>query len=673
MQHSETPSQRAAHLRADLIEHSHKYYVLDAPTLSDAEYDRLYRELIDLEATHPGLVSPDSPTQRVGAPPAEGFPQVEHEQRMMSLDNAFDSDELRAFLDRASKGLDGEDVEYVCELKLDGVAVAVKYLDGVLVQGATRGDGSVGEDVTTNIRTVRSLPLSVQGVDGQSLDLRAEVVLPKDVFARVNAERESKDTAIFANPRNAAAGSLRQMDPKMASERYLDIWVHGLADPAPLGTLTHDQTLTRLEGMGFKVSPQRQRVGTAEEVIAYCSKWTDARDSLEYEIDGVVVKVNAYRQQRMLGHTTRAPRWAIAFKFPAERVVTRLIGIDVHVGRTGAITPQAIMEPVSVAGSTVAAATLHNEDFIRTKNVMIGDYVVIQKAGDIIPEVIEPVISRRDGSEKAFEMPVVCPSCGTAIVRTEGEVVARCPNSSKCPGQRFEGILHFASRNAMDIDGMGPVVIEELLEAGLISDASDIFRLSEKDLMSIERFQEKSTSNLLRAIEASKNRSFDRVLFALGIRHVGSHVAELLATEMKSSDSLMDAETETLAGIEGIGPRIAESVFEYFKDEDARALVARLQTAGVCVEIGPSTLDSESSVTAVTGKTVVITGKIDGMSRDDVKALIKGGGGKVTSSVSSKTDLVVVGEDAGSKRDKALKLGIATIDVSELLSLLEKG
>lgn len=672
MKHSDLPQEGVKRLRADLTEHSHRYYVLDAPSISDAEYDRMYRELMEIEAEHPDLVSPDSPTQRVGAPPSEGFAQVRHDKRMMSLDNAFDEDEIRAFFERVDKGLEGENVEYVCELKLDGIAVAVGYEDGLLVQGATRGDGTIGEDVTSNIRTIRSLPLRIEGLSGGTLSLRAEVVLPKDVFAKVNAEREAEESPPFANPRNAAAGSLRQMDPKIASGRYLDIWVHGLADSELLGTSTHKETLTELERLGLKVSPEWELFDNVEDVIAYCARWTHSRDQLDYEIDGVVVKVNSYRQQLLLGNTTRAPRWAIAFKFPAEQVVTKLIGIDVQVGRTGAITPQARMEPVSVAGSTVSAATLHNEDFIKAKDVRIGDHVVIQKAGDIIPEVIEPLVSERDGTEVLFTMPTACPSCGTQIVKVEGEAVARCPDSLNCPAQRFEGILHFASRNAMDIDGMGPVVIRELLEAGLISDVSDIFNVDYDDLMSIDRFQEKSTQNLLEAIDASKARPFDRVLFGLGIRHVGSHVAELLATEMASVDRLMSADSEALADIEGVGPRIADSVVEYFESQVTRDLVHRLRMAGLTMMTESPGGRDEQEPTAITGKTIVVTGKIEGMSREEVQALIKSSGGRPTSSVSSKTDLVVAGEDAGNKKDKAEELGIRVIDVSELLSMLEK-
>jgi DNA ligase (NAD+) len=658
---------RAARLREEINEHGYRYHVLDAPTISDAVYDQLIRDLRDLEAQYPELVTPDSPTQRVGAPPSTAFAAVTHRAPMLSLANAFGDDELEAWDKRVHGGLGEAAVRYVCELKIDGAAVSLTYEGGVFVTGATRGDGNQGEDVTANLRTIKSLPLRLRVKKPPALiEVRGEAYLPRSVFEAVNAERESRGEPRFANPRNASAGSLRQLDPQMTARRPLDIFVYGLGAAEGLSPRSHWETLEWLKSAGCRVNPHAARCDTLDEVKEYVRVWTERRTKLDYETDGVVVKVDDTAQQAELGATAQAPRWAIAYKFPAEQAITRMTDITINVGRTGALTPAAVLEPVRVSGVTVTSATLHNEDEIRRKDVRIGDWVIIQRAGEVIPEVVGPLVERRTGQERLFQMPDRCPVCGTPVEKPEGEAVARCPNLS-CPAQVHERLIHFASRDAMDIDGLGVKLIGQLLEKGLVRDPADLYRLKKSDLLELERMGDKLADNLLAAVAGSKSTTMARLLYALGIRHVGAHIAELIAGRFATPEALMDASFEEVRDVPGIGPTIAESVVSFLKQAPNRRLIKRLLAAGVR-PAAPRVVE-RSTTGPLAGAQVVFTGTLTRWTRGQAEQLAREAGGVAADSVSKRTTYVVAGESAGSKLAKARKLGVKVLTEAEFAKL----
>ncbi|TCL37166.1 DNA ligase (NAD+) [Anaerospora hongkongensis] len=653
-------------LRRLLHYHSHRYYVLDAPEIADAEFDRLYQRLVKLEQAYPDLITADSPTQRVGGTPAEGFERVAHSVPMLSLANAFSAEDLLAFDTRVKSGLDGEPLEYVVELKIDGLAINLVYEAGRLLRAATRGDGTEGEDVTTNVRTIKAVPLVLNCQVPPVMEVRGEAYMPRPAFDRLNEERLQAGEALLANPRNAAAGSLRQLDPKVTAARTLDIFVYGMGAREELTVGTHEQTLRFLQELGFKVNPHFKVFKTIEEVIDHCESWAEKRVDLPYDIDGLVIKVNSLAGQRRLGSTAKDPRWAIAFKFPAEQATTIVEDIVVRVGRTGVLTPTAVLRPVRLAGSTVSRATLHNEDYIREKDIKIGDTVIIHKAGEIIPEVISVVFSRRTGEEQSFTIPEICPECGSLVLRIPGESAHKCINSA-CPAQLREGIIHFVSRDAMNIDGLGQAVVTSLVDAGLIADAADLYTLTAEQVVKLERMGPKSAQNLINAIAVSKQAGLSRLLFGLGIRFVGAKAAATLARHFGDIDLLRQAAEEDLTALDEIGPRIAESVVEYFARPETEQLLTKLAAAGV-------KLTEEKRRTTeglpLSGKTFVLTGTLPTLTRSDAAALIESKGGKVASSVSKKTDYVVAGEEAGSKLDKAQQLGITVLNEQELQHLL---
>jgi DNA ligase (NAD+) len=660
---------RIEELRELLNKYNYEYYVLDRPSVPDAEYDRLMQELIALEEQYPDLKTKDSPSQRVGGEALDAFQKVEHRTPMLSLANAFNEGDLRDF-DRRVRQEVGDNVMYVCELKIDGLAVSVRYEDGYFVQGATRGDGVTGEDITENLKTIRSLPLRLN--EPVTLEARGEAYMPKASFERLNEQRRKRGEELFANPRNAAAGSLRQLDPKIAASRHLDLFVYGLANAEELGIDSHSAALDYLQQLGFKTNPERRRCANIDEVIQFVNEWHEKRPHLPYEIDGIVVKVDSFEQQEQLGATAKSPRWAIAYKFPAEEVVTKLIGIELSVGRTGVVTPTAILEPVRVAGTTVQRATLHNEDFIREKDIRIGDSVIIKKAGDIIPEVVNVVPDRRTGEEVPFVMPTHCPECGSELVRFDGEVALRCINP-KCPAQIREGLIHFVSRQAMNIEGLGEKVISQLFREGLIHDVADLYRLTKEQLIRLERMGEKSATNLLRAIEASKQNSLERLLFGLGIRHVGAKAAKVLAEHFGTMDRLQTATKEELMAIHEIGEKMADSIVTYFSKPEVKELLNELRSYGVNMEYkGPKTPKPGDVHSYFAGKTVVLTGKLESLSRNEAKEKIEQLGGKVTGSVSKNTDLVIAGADAGSKLAKAQQLNIEIWDEARFLQEIEQ-
>ncbi|OQP02893.1 NAD-dependent DNA ligase LigA [Geobacillus sp. 44B] len=660
---------RIEELRELLNKYNYEYYVLDRPSVPDAEYDRLMQELIALEEQYPEFKTKDSPSQRVGGQPLDAFQKVEHRIPMLSLANAFHEGDLRDF-DRRVRQEVGDDVAYVCELKIDGLAVSVRYENGYFVQGATRGDGVTGEDITENLKTIRSLPLRLK--EAVTLEARGEAYMPKASFERLNEQRKQRGEELFANPRNAAAGSLRQLDPKIAASRHLDLFVYSLANAEELGIDSHSAALDYLQTLGFKVNPERRRCANIDEVIRFVSEWHEKRSHLPYDIDGIVIKVDSFEQQEQLGATAKSPRWAIAYKFPAEEVVTKLIGIELNVGRTGVVTPTAILEPVRVAGTTVQRATLHNEDFIREKDIRIGDSVVIKKAGDIIPEVVSVVLDRRTGQEVPFAMPTHCPECGSELVRFEGEVALRCINP-KCPAQIREGLIHFVSRQAMNIEGLGEKVISQLFREGLIHDVADIYRLTKEQLINLERMGEKSATNLLAAIEASKQNSLERLLFGLGIRYVGAKAAKVLAEHFETMDRLQNATKEELMAIHEIGEKMADSIVAYFAKPEVKELLNELRAYGVNMEYkGPKTPKAGDVDSYFAGKTVVLTGKLESLSRNEAKEKIEQLGGKVTGSVSKNTDLVIAGADAGSKLAKAKQLNIEIWDETRFLQEIEQ-
>lgn len=658
---------RIKELQEVLTQYGYEYYVLDKPTISDHEYDQLLRELISLENQFPQFITPDSPTQRVGGEVLEGFKKVEHRVPMLSLSNAFNEQDLRDFDRRVRQAL-GEDYEYVCELKIDGLAISLRYENGKFVQGATRGDGTVGEDITVNLRTVKSIPLKLK--ENVTIEVRGECFMPKKSFVELNRQREAKGEELFANPRNAAAGSLRQLDPKIAASRNLDVFLYSIGENHVSHIEKHSEFLDYLDQIGLKTNKERKVCPTLDDVLKYVEEWESKRPELPYEIDGIVIKVDRFDQQKKLGYTVKSPRWAIAYKFPAEEVETKLIDVELSVGRTGVVTPTAILEPVRVAGTTVQRASLHNEDLIKEKDIRVGDFVIIKKAGDIIPEVVRPLPEKRTGEEQPFAMPEECPECGSELVRLDEEVALRCINP-KCPAQIREGLIHFVSRNAMNIDGLGEKVITQLFDKNLVSNVADLYKLKYDQLIVLERMGDKSVNNLLSAIEASKDNSLERLLFGLGIRHVGAKAARILAEHYEHIDRLMAATEEELQSINEIGEKMANSIVTYFQLPEVKELITELKNLGVNVTYkGPKVSRSEQIESAVAGKTIVLTGKLERYSRSEAKEKLEQLGAKVTGSVSKNTDVVIAGTDAGSKLKKAQDLGIEVWNEEQLVELL---
>ena len=657
---------RLAELREEVRRHEHLYYVRNAPEISDEQYDRLERELRDLEALHPDLVTPDSPTRRVGEKPSEEFPSFTHRVPMLSLDNTYSEDELREFEERIFRIVGRREMTYTAELKIDGLSMALHYEGGLLVRGVTRGDGVRGDDVTPNLRAIRAVPLRLKGDDvPEELEVRGEVFLPRSRFEAINREREEAEEEPFANPRNAAAGTMKMLDSRVVAERGLDICVYQIAHLKGVALRGQWEALERLAAWGLKTNPTSKLCRGLPEVLAYCEEWREKRDSLEYEIDGVVVKVDDFALRDELGFTSKFPRWAIAFKYPARQATTVVREIQPQVGRTGKITPVAILDPVFLAGSTVGRATLHNEEEVTRKDVRAGDTVVIEKGGDVIPKVVEVVAARRPEGTSPWAPPATCPVCGTALVKPEGEVDRRCPNVS-CPAQVQERIKHFARRQAMDVEGLGDALVRQLVEKGLVRDFADLYNLSLEDLAGLERMAEKSARNLLEQLEKSKRAELRRLLFGLGIRFVGERAALLLARHFRSLRALAEASVEEIDAPYEIGPAVAASVYEWFREPANRRVVERLEEAGVRTE------ESESAALPQTfrGMQFVLTGALPGMTRDEARAAIEARGGRVTSSVSKKTSVVVVGAEAGSKAEKARELGVKTVDEAGFREML---
>ena len=656
----------AEKLRKELTYHAERYYVYDSPEISDYDYDMMYARLLSLEEEYEGLTTPDSPTQRVGGKALDKFEKVTHSVRMDSLSDVFSYDEIRDFCERVSQTV--KNAEYSVEPKIDGLSVSLRYEDGIFTQGATRGDGEIGEDVTQNLKTVYSIPLVLK--KPLTLTVRGEVYMPRAVFEKINAKREKEGKALMANPRNAAAGSLRQLDSKITAERKLDIFVFNFQEGDIYGDGSaaelHTETLEVLSGIGFKTLEETAIAKDADEIIAHIEKLGAMRDSLAYDIDGVVIKINKLSDRVRLGEGTNTPKWAVAYKFPPEEKETKLEDITIAVGRTGVLTPNAVLSPVRLAGTTVSRATLHNLDFIREREIMIGDTVVVRKAGDIIPEVVRASIDKRDGSEKAFNMPSVCPSCGEPVFKDEGEGVAiRCTNSA-CPAQISRSIEHFASKGAMNIDGLGPQIVELLIDAGLIKNVADLYSLRTEDIEGLERMGKKSAEKLIKAIESSKEAGLERLIYSLGIRNIGEVAAAALASRFGTLDACLEATVEELCAIPDFGLITAESVINYFSHSQNREICARLKEAGLVTEAV-----AKQTSSGLLGLTFVLTGTLPTMSRDEASALIKVNGGKVSGSVSSKTSFVVAGDAAGSKLTKAAQLGVKIISEEELVSMIE--
>jgi DNA ligase (NAD+) len=674
---SDDIKKRIDELRAQLNHHNYRYYVLDSPEISDAEYDRLMEELRRLETDHPQFLTPDSPTQRVGAAPVEAFGVVAHPRPLLSLGNVFSQEELVAWYTRTVKLLGGEQFSFVAEHKIDGLAVALTYVNRQLVTGATRGDGLRGENITQNLRTIRSIPLSVSKEAPPRFEVRGEVFLPRDGFHKLNREREEAGLSLFANPRNAAAGSVRQLDPRITAQRPLDIYIYmlGYAEGKPTPP-THWETMTYLGSLGFKVNPHNRLLSGIREVEDYYQSWVEKKGSLPYEADGIVVKVDLLELQERLGDVGREPRWAIAYKFPAVQGTTRLKEIGISVGRTGTLNPYAILEPVSVGGVTIKQAALHNEDDMRRKDIREGDTVIIQRAGEVIPEVVGPVLSKRSGKEKEFSLREkvfdkdrgrpACPVCGGEIVKPEGEVMYYCSNAA-CPAQAEQRLEHFASRGAMDIRGIGESQSAMLLREGLVRDVADLYSLSQEQLEKRERMGEKSAANLIKAIEDSKKRPLSRLIFALGIRHVGAEMAEILAREFGSLDGLAKASRERLTSVATVGLKIADSIITFFGQEENKNIIQRLKAAGV----NPGEETAEPEELPLAGQEFVITGRLEHFSRPEAEVRIKALGGTAKSDVTRKTTYLVVGAEPGSKLAHAQKLGIRQITEGELLGMLE--
>lgn len=659
---------RIDELRKEISRHDQLYYVFDRPEIEDDQYDTLIRELRTLEEEYPELQSPDSPTRRVGGEPLSSFEKVTHSEPMLSLDNALDISELRAFFKRVRQSLPSGDLEYICEHKIDGLAVNIIYRDGRFLTGSTRGDGRTGENVTSNLRTIRSLPLILQHYVEGEIEVRGEVYMKKEDFARINAIREDRGEPLFANPRNASAGSLRQLDPSVTASRPLALFIYHLLKPEKMGLNLQSDILNWLKTSGLPVQQDNRLCSNEDEVYAYIEEWREKRHHLPYVTDGVVIKVNDRSLWHDLGVTAKSPRWAIAFKYPPEEKFTRVLDIQVSVGRTGTLTPTAILEPVHLSGTVVRRASLHNQDEVARKDVRIGDTVRVRKAGEIIPEVISVDKDRRNGDEVPFRMPGKCPECGSSVVRIPGEVAIRCPNIS-CPAQLREGILHFASRQGMDIRGLGEKIIEMLIREGLVKNVADLYFLNASELESLDRMGERSASNLLGSLERSKSRPLANLINALGVRYVGSKASEILADEFRSLSSLSSAGEERLAELEGIGPRIAASIVAYFRDPQNLSMLEHLKEAGVSMEQKKDE-DNEVLPSLFNGMRVVFTGELSSMPRSEAEEIVKKLGGKTSSSVSSKTSLLVVGSEPGSKYSKASELQVRIADEEEFLEMI---
>ncbi len=664
-------------LRREIEHHNYLYYVLDAPVISDEAYDALMHELVDLETRFPQYITSDSPTQRIGAKPSERFAQVTHSVPMLSLDDAFSPAEVRDFANRIKRALmnQADGITFTVEPKMDGLAVEIVYENGILTQGSTRGDGYTGEDVTTNIKTIKSVPLRLHKPKDmtipQRLEARGEVFIHKQAFKAYNEERLRNNEPPFANPRNAAAGSLRQLNPQITAQRPLDIFFYGIGDIHPFpGLHTQWETLQYLKSLGLKTNPLIKRVKTIEEAIAYHNHLAEMRANLSYEIDGVVIKVDDLRLQKLLGAKARSPRWAIAYKFAAEMAVTRIQDIQLSVGRTGAITPVAIMEPIKVGGVVVNRATLHNEDEVARKDIRIGDWVYVRRAGDVIPEVVEPITNRRTGDEKRFSMPKTCPICHTRLIKQPEEAVWRCPNAD-CQPRLIRSIAHFTSKGAMDIEGLGPQIVTQLIEAGLIRDIADLYDLTKENLLSLEGFAEKSAQNLMNAIEQSKHTTFASFLYGIGIRHVGEGVAQLLASKFPDIDALKQADATMLMKIRGIGPKVAEAVSNWFKEPDNLLLIKRLMNHGITMKSAPVANGSITSADPVQGKRFLFTGSLTGITREEAKKMIEERGGLVVNQISKQVDYLILGEKPGSKLEKAKDMGITVLKEKEFLKMLQ--
>jgi len=656
-------------LRDQIRLHDRLYYVENNPKISDHEYDLLLKRLEKIEKENPELITPDSPTQRVAGEPVGGFAVVEHKAQMLSMDNTYNHDELREFDERVKKNLGGEKYEYLVELKIDGVSVALNYESGRFVRGATRGDGFKGDDITVNLRTIRSIPLILEPQNGAEIprfmEVRGEVYMKHKSFEKINKGKEKAGEELFANPRNAAAGSLKLLDPRAVARRGLDIFMHSFGYSEGTHFNSQYELLDKLKSFGFRVNPNYKKCADIEEALKFCDIWKNKREGLEYDIDGMVVKVNSFAQQKRLGATAKSPRWMIAYKYPAERVETKLLDIRVQVGRTGALTPVAVLEPIFVAGTTVTHASLHNQDEIERKDVRVGDIVIIEKAGEIIPQVVEVIKSKRTGAEKKFEIPKKCPACGAPAKREEGEVAFRCENVF-CPAQIKENIIHFASRTAMDIEGLGEAMVDQLVDKKLIRDYGDIYYLKFEQLRALERMGDKSAKNLLDGIENSKSGRLNRLIYALGIRHVGEHIANVLAKRFRSMAKLSEQTIESLTGVQEIGPVVAESICDFFRNPASKKVLEKLSKAGIkMAENGPAGISSK-----LEGRSFVFTGELKNYSRPDAEQLVRDLGGTASSSVGKKTDFVVIGENPGSKYDKAKKLGVKIISEKEFEKII---
>lgn len=660
--------QRAETLRNELNRYAYEYYVKDNPSVEDYVYDKQYQELVKLETDYPDLITADSPTQRVGGKVLDGFEKVVHDTPLYSLNDVFSKDELIAFDERVKKAI-GHSVSYCCELKIDGLSISLKYENGLFIQGATRGDGSVGENITENLKTVKSIPLRL--TEPLSIEVRGECYMPKSSFVKLNKQREEDGKEIFANPRNAAAGSLRQLDSKVTAHRNLSTFLYTLADFGPLEATTQDQALNELARLGFRTNDERKLCNTIDEVWEYIEAFHEKRSQLPYDIDGIVVKVNDFDLQDQLGFTVKAPRWAAAYKFPPEEAETIIEDIEWTVGRTGVITPTAIMSPVRLAGTTVSRASLHNSDYIEKKDIRLKDTVLVYKAGDIIPEVAQVIEEKRPAESEPYEIPTHCPICDSELVHLDEEVALRCINP-KCPAQIKEGLNHFVSRNAMNIDGLGPRVLAQMYDKHLVGDVADLYGLEKEQLLTLDKIKDKSAENILQAIDASRDNSVERLIFGLGIRHVGSKAARILAEHFGSLEALSRAEKDEIVELNTMGETIADSVVTYFENEEVHDLMKELADRGVnLVYKGLRTSQLEEVESPFKGKTVVLTGKLLEYTREDAKEKIENLGGKVTGSVSKKTDIVVAGEDAGSKLTKAESLGIDVWNEAQMIQAIE--
>jgi len=656
--------QKIAELREQIAFHEKKYYVDNDPQISDFEFDRLVKRLEDLESRFPELITPESPTQRVGERPLDGFASVAHATPMLSIDNCYNEQGLRDFEDRVRKLLPGEEIAFVAEHKIDGLGISILYRGGRFTQAITRGDGVRGDEVTANVKTIKSLPLLIR--ERGEVEVRGEIYLPSDAFLKINREREEREEALFANPRNAAAGSIRLLDSREVARRRLDVFLYYIlidGEEPP----TQWKSLLRLKDLGFKTNPHSRFCRSLEDAIAYYEEWNEKRDTLDYEADGIVVKIDSAAQRQILGATAKSPRWAISYKFPARQATTRINDIRIQVGRTGALTPVALLEPVKLSGTTISRSTLHNEDEVRRKDIRVGDVILLERSGDVIPHVVSVMKERRTGKEKPFVWPEECPVCGAAVFRPEGEAISRCVNPS-CPAKLRESVLHFASRRAMNIDGLGDALVDQLLEKKLVREVPDLYSLKFEDLAGLERMGPKSSRNLLCQIEASKTMDLSRLIFALGIRHVGEKLARTLAGRFHSLDDLASAKVGELTGIEDVGPKVAESIVFFFAQDGSRRLLARLKEAGLNLSSGRE----KSGSGPLDGQVFVITGTLACCSRDEAKERIEELGGATATALSGKTTYLVAGRSPGSKLDKAKKLGIRTIGEEEFLKLLKK-